>query len=77
MTDLEHFWSHVMNVAHFSSHEIEHMMNTTAVLHFVFTGTRLSAAFVDASGLVGNAKRLRLPSFNDHLSASDDLLLIA
>ena len=69
MTNIEHFWNHVMNIAHFSSH----MTNTATVLRFVFIGTTPSAAFVNASSLVGDAKRLRLPRFDGYLSVSDDL----
>ena len=51
------FWSHVMNIAHFSSHTT----NMATILLFVFIGMTPSAAFVDASGLVGDMKRLCLP----------------
>ena len=43
------------------------------VLHFTCIGMTPSAAFVDASGLVGDTKRLRLPRFDCYLSVSDDL----
>ena len=43
------------------------------VLRFVCIGTTPSAAFVDASDLVGDAKRLRLPRFDGYLNISDDL----
>ena len=38
--------------------------NTATVLRFVFVGTTPSAAFVNASDLVGDTKRLRLPCFH-------------
>ena len=63
MTNIEHFWSYVMNIAHFSSMS-SHTRNTAPVLRFVFIGTTPSVAFVNASGLVGDAKRLCLPCFD-------------
>ena len=68
----EHFWSHEMNIAHFSSHTT----NVAIILRFVFIGTIPSAAFIDASGLVGDAKRLRLPRFDGYLSVSGNVLPI-
>ena len=70
MTNIEHFWSHVMNIANFLSYTT----NTGTVLGFVFIGTTPSAAFVNASGLVGDAKQLHLPRFNGYLSISDNPL---
>ena len=58
MTNIKHFWNCVMITAHFSSHMTLHRTNTATVLHFVFIGTTPSAAFVNVSGLVGDAKRL-------------------
>ena len=63
MTNIEHFQSHVMKIAHFSS-MLSHTTNTATVLRFVFIGMRPSAAFVNASGLVGDAKRLCLSHFD-------------
>ena len=51
-----------MNIAHFSSHRT----NTATVLRFVFIGTTPLASFVDASGLVGDMKRLRLAHFDSY-----------
>ena len=73
MTNIEHFWSHVMNIPHFSSHTT----NTATVLLFKFIGTAPSAAFVNASASVGDAKRLHLPRFDGYLSVSDNLLHFA
>ena len=73
MTNIEHFAGYLMNITHFSSHTT----NTVTILRFVFIGTTPSTSFVNASGLVGDAKRLRLPRFDDYLSVSDDLLLFA
>ena len=61
------------NIAHFSSH----MTKMATVVRFVFIGMTLSAALVNASGLVGGAKRPRLPRFDGYLSVSDNLLLFA
>ena len=69
MTNIEHFWSHVMNITHFSSHT-----TNAATACFVFIWATSSVAFVDASGMVGDVKRLCLPHFNNYLSVSDDLL---
>ena len=52
-----------MSIAHFAS-MLSHTTNTATVLRFVFIGTTPSAAFVNASGLVGDAKWLRLPRFD-------------
>ena len=73
MTNMEHFWSHVINIAHFSSHTTEHTTNTATVLRFICIRTALSAAFIDASGFIGDIKRLCLPRFDGYLSVSDDL----
>ena len=73
MTNIEHFWSTVMNIARCSSHMIKRTTNTAAVLCFVCIGMTPSATLVDASGLVGDAKRLRLPRFDGYLSVSDNL----
>ena len=72
MTNIEHFWSHTMNIAHFLSHTTKHTTNTTTVLRFC-NGTTPSVALADASGLVGDAKRLCLPHFDAYLSVSDNL----
>ena len=69
MTNIEHLRSHVMNTAHFSSMS-SHRSNTATVFRFVFIGTTPSSGFVNASGLVGDVKRLRLPHFNDNLLIS-------
>ena len=66
---VEHIGSHMMTIAHFLSH----MTNAVTVLRTAFIWTTPSAAFVDVSGLVGDAKRLRLPRFDDYLSVSDNL----
>ena len=63
MTNIEHFWSYMMNMAHFSSMS-SHMTSMHTALRFVFIGTTTSAAFVDASRLVGNADRLSLKRFD-------------
>ena len=63
MTNIEHFCSHVMNIAQFLSMS-SHTTNTATVLHFVFIGTTPSAAFVSTSGLVGYVNRLHLPRFD-------------
>ena len=63
MTNIENFWSDVMNIAHFSS-MWSHMTNTVNIVCFVFIGTTPSAALVNASGLVGDANRLHLPHFD-------------
>ena len=68
MTSIKHFWSQVMNIAHFLSHTT----NTATVLRFVFIGTTPSVAFVDASGLVGDTKRLHLPHFDGYVRVSDN-----
>ena len=52
-----------MNIAHFSNMS-SHTTNTATVLRFVYIGMTPSAAFVNASGLVGDTKRLRLPHFD-------------
>ena len=67
MTNIEHFWNHMTKSAHFSSMS-SHMTNTITVLRFIFIGTTPSAAFVNASGLAGDAKWLCL-------SVSDNLLI--
>ena len=74
MNNIELFWSHVMNIELILSHVTEHMTNTATVLRFVFIGTTPSAAFANASDLVGNAKWLRLPRFNGYLGVCDDCL---
>ena len=43
------------------------------LLRFVCIGTTPSAAFIDASGFVGDVKQLRLPRFDGYLSVSDAL----
>ena len=63
MTNIEHFWSHVMKIAHFLSTS-SHTTNTATILHFVFIGTTPTTAFVNASGLVGDMKRLHSPPFD-------------
>ena len=84
---------HTTNKAHFrESHDqdrtllescdeyhplLSHTANTATVLHFVFIKTTLSAAFIDASGLVGDAKQMCLPCFDDYLSIRDNLLPFA
>ena len=62
-----------MNIAHFSSHMTKHTSNTATVLRFICIRTTPLVAFVDASGLVGDAKWPRLPHFDRYLSISDDL----
>ena len=75
MTNIEQLGSHMINIEHFSRDAFrvcrvtrrtatEQTTNTATVLRFVCIGTTPSAAFVDASGLVGDAKRLRLPRFD-------------
>ena len=58
---------------------VEHKFCSPSLNTFKTDGMTPSAAFVNASGLVGDAKwlRLRLPRFNGYLSVSDDLLLFA
>ena len=73
MTNIEHFWSRVMNITHFSSHMTKLTSNTAIVFHFVFIGKTPSVTFVNASGFVGDTKRLRLPRFDGYLIVSDDL----
>ena len=51
--------------------------NTTTVLHFVFIWMTHWVAFVNASALVGDAKRLRLPCFDGYWVLSDGLLPFA
>ena len=51
------------NIADFSR-LLSHTTNTVTILRFVFIGTIPSAAFVNASGLVGDAKQLHLPRIN-------------
>ena len=75
MTNIEHFWSHVMNIAHFSS-MLSHRSNTALVLRLVFIEKTPSVAFVNASSLVGDAKRLRLPCFTGFCHESPSLCLI-
>ena len=65
---VEQFWSHVMNITHYLSHTT----NTASVLCFIFIGMTPSAAFLDASRLVGDVKWQRLPHFNDYLCVRDD-----
>ena len=74
MANREHFSCDAFRVCRVTRQTAtEQTTNTATVLHFVCTGTTLSAAFVNASGLVGDEKRLRLPHFNGYLSISDDL----
>ena len=63
MTNIEHFRCHMLNIADFSSMS-SHTTNTATVLLFVFIGTFLLAAFVNASGLARDVKRLCLPCFD-------------
>ena len=66
--------SHVMLFEYGESHDIqlpsrwrtatEQTTNTATEYSFVCIGTTPSAVFVDASGLFGDAKRLRLPRFD-------------
>ena len=63
MTNIEHFWSHMMKITHFHS-MLSHMTNTVKVLHFVFIGTTPSVAFVNEPDLVGDEKRPRLFHFD-------------
>ena len=63
MTNTEHCWSHVMNIAHCLS-MLSHTTNTANVLCFVFIGMTPSADFVNASDLVRDAKWLFLPRFD-------------
>ena len=59
-TNIAHYWSHVMNIAYFSSMS-SYTTNTAPLLCFVFIWTTISAGFVNASGLVGEGTRLSLP----------------
>ena len=70
MTNIEQFSSHLLNMAHFLSHTT----NTATIIYFVFIEMPPSAAFANASGLVGDMKRLYLSYFDGYLSVSDDLL---
>ena len=63
MTEIEHFWGHMMNIVHHSSMS-SHTTNITTVLHFVFIRTTPSAAFVNALSLVGDMKWLPLFCFD-------------
>ena len=63
MTNIEYLGSHVMNIAHFLNMS-SHTANTVTILRFIFIGVTPSAAFVDASSLVGGIRRLCLPHFD-------------
>ena len=84
MTNIGQLGSHMTNIEHFSRDTFrvcrvtrrtatEQTTNTATVLHFVCIGMTASESFVDASGLVGDAKQLRLPRFDGYLSVSNDL----
>ena len=68
---IEHFF--VMNIVHCSSHTTEHTTYTATVLRFICVGMTPLVTFVDASGLVGDLKQLRLPCFDGYFSVGDDL----
>ena len=74
MTNIEHFTRAAFRVSRVPRRTAtEQTTNMGTVLRFVCIRTTPSAAFVDASGLVGDAKRLSLPRFDGYLSVSDDL----
>ena len=74
MTNIEHFSRDAFRVCRVTRQTAtEQTTNMATVLHSVYIGMTPSAAFVDASGLVGDTKRLRLPRFDAYLNVSDDL----
>ena len=60
-----------------TKHILSQTTNTATVLHFVFIGMTPSAAFVNASSLVGDAKRLHSHRLDGYLSTRDDRLPFA
>ena len=81
MTNREQLGSHMTNREHFSRDAFrvcrvtqqtatEQTTNTATVLCFVCIGTTPLAVFVDASSLIGDTKRLRLPRFDGYLSVN-------
>ena len=87
---IKHFFGHMTNIAHLGeTHDqhrtllesrdeyrtlSSHTTNAATVLHVIFIWTAPSAFYIDAFSLAGDAKRLRLPHFNDYLSVSDNFL---
>ena len=74
MTNIEHFSHDAFRVCRVTRQTAtKQTTNTATVLRFICIGMTPSVAFIAASGLVGEAKRPRLPRFNGYLSVSDDL----
>ena len=71
MTNREHFARDAFRVWRATRQTAtEQTTNTATEFCFICIGTTPLEVFVNASGLVGDAKRLHLPSFHGYLSVN-------